>query len=294
MAITLPPGLTPSALPETTAQDGTAQNGLTFSRGAGRMMRTAVAAVLSVWFVLPLLPLALWVFADRWSYPAAMPQELGFENVGTALAQGGVRAIARSLGLGLLVSAIATPLGVLAARSLAFHPSRWSALAGALLFAPLALPAFVTVFGLNVLLVRLQITPYSGVVLVLTAYALPYTVYVMRLAYAAHDIGFEEEACTLGATPVQMFLRVQLPLIAPAVARAAFLAFLVGWSDYLITLLIGGGSVVTLPLLVAAAASGTGNDGVLAVLSVAALAPPLGLLLFLVLGLSGRRRGGKS
>ncbi|WP_197515793.1 ABC transporter permease [Arthrobacter sp. U41] len=292
MAITLPPGLTPSTPPDTTAQDGTAQNGLTVSRGAGRIMRTAVAAALAVWFVLPLVPLGLWVFADRWSYPVAMPQEWGFQNVGTALAQGAVPAFSRSLGLGLLVSAIATPLGVLAARSLAFHPSRWSTLVSALLFAPLALPAFVAVFGLNVLLVRLQIPAYAGVVLVLTAYALPYTVYVMRLAYAAHDIGFEEEACTLGATPGQVFFRVQLPLIAPALARAAFLAFLVGWSDYLVTLLIGGGSVVTTPLLVAAAASGTGNDGIVAVLSVAALAPPLGLLL--ALGLTGRRRGGRS
>ena len=286
MAITLPPhGLTRPTPPDTPAE-----NGLTVSRGAGRMMRTATAAALAVWFVLPLLPLGLWVFADRWSYPTAMPQEWGLQNVRSALAQGAAPAFARSLGLGLLVSAIATPLGVLAARSLAFHPSRWTTLVGALLFAPLALPAFITVFGLNVLLVRLQIPAYAGVVLVLTAYAIPYTTYVMRLAYSAHDIGFEEEACTLGATPGQVFLRVQLPLIAPALSRAAFLAFLVGWSDYLITLLIGGGTVVTVPLLVAAAASGTGNDGVVAVLSVAALAPPLVLLL----ALAGRRRGGRS
>ncbi|MGY4542161.1 ABC-type spermidine/putrescine transport system permease subunit II [Arthrobacter sp. UYNi723] len=143
------------------------------------------------------------------------------------------------------------------------------------------------------LLVRLQIPSYAGVVLVLAVYALPYTTYIMRLAYAAHDIGFEEEACTLGATRGQVFLRVQLPLIAPALARAAFLAFLVGWSDYLVTLLVGGGSLVTVPLLVASAASGTGNDGIVAVLSVMALAPPLGLLL--LLGLTGRRgRGGRS
>lgn len=284
MAITLPPGLNRPLVPDT------AENGLTGSHGAGRIMRMATAAILAVWFVLPLVPLALWVFADRWSYPAAVPQEWGSGNVGSAFAQGVAPAFASSLGLGLIVSAVATSLGVLAARSLSFHPSRWSAPVSALLFAPLALPAFIAVFGLNVLLVRMQVPTYAGVVLVLAAYALPYTTYVMRLAYAAYDIGFEEEAYSLGATPGQVFRRVQLPLIAPALARAAFLAFLVGWSDYLVTLVIGGGSLVTVPLLVAAAASGTGNDGVVAVLSVVALAPPLGLLL--LLGLTGRRRGG--
>ncbi|MBT2596457.1 ABC transporter permease [Arthrobacter sp. ISL-72] len=283
MAITLPPGLNQQTLPKDAAQSG-----LTRSRAGGRILRSATAGALAVWFVLPLVPLGLWVFADRWSYPAPLPQDWGLQNVDSALSRGAATAFAGSLGLGLVVSAVATPLGVLAARSLAFHPSRWSAPVSALLFAPLALPAFVAVFGLNVLLVRLQVPSYAGVVLVLTVYALPYTTYVMRLAYAAHDIGFDEEACTLGATQGQVFLRVQFPLIAPALARAAFLAFLVGWSDYLVTLLIGGGSLVTVPLLVASAASGAGNDGIVAVLSVMALVPPLGLLL----GLTGRRRRG--
>lgn len=286
MAITLPPGLTQQTLPKDPAR-----NGLTRSRSGGRILRSATAAALAVWFLLPLVPLGLWVFADRWSYPAPLPQDWGLQNVESALSRGAATAFAGSLGLGLVVSAVATPLGVLAARSLAFHPSRWSAAVSALLFAPLALPAFVAVFGLNVLLVRLQVPSHAGVVLVLAVYALPYTTYVMRLAYAAHDIGFEEEACTLGATRGQVFLRIQLPLIAPALARAAFLAFLVGWSDYLVTLFIGGGSLVTVPLLVASAASGTGNDGIVAVLSVVALAPPLGLLL--LLGRTGRGRGGQ-
>jgi putative spermidine/putrescine transport system permease protein len=286
MAITLPPAIDQKTSPEEASRRGTAR-----SRASGRILRSSTAAGLAVWFVLPLIPLVLWFFADRWSYPALLPQDWGQQNVQSALSRGALPALFGSLGLGLAVSAAATPLGVLAARSLAFHPSRWSALFSALLFAPLALPAFVAVFGLNVILVRLQVPSYAGVVIVLTAYALPYTTYIMRLAYAAHDIGFEEEACTLGATPGQVFLRVQLPLIAPALARAAFLAFLVGWSDYLITLLVGGGSVVTMPVLVASAASGTGNDGIVAALSMVALIPPLALLL--LLGLTGRRRVGQ-
>ena len=75
--------------------------------------------------------------------------------------------------------------------------------------------------------------------------------------------------------------RVHAPLIAPALARAAFLGFLVGWSDYLVTLLIGGGQLVTVPILVASSAAGTGNTSVTAVLSVASIVPPLVLLVVL-------------
>ena len=82
----------------------------------------------------------------------------------------------------------------------------------------------------------------------------------------------------------------RIPLLAGPLTAAAFLAFLVGWSDYVVTLIVGGGLVVTVPLKVAAAASGTGNDAVVAALSVASVAPPL--LLLVVIGAvsrSGRR-----
>lgn len=274
MAVTLPAGpRTPWTPPR---GDGSA---LRASRAPGRAGRTVLTLALASWFLLPLAPLGLWIFADRWSYPAAMPDVWGFDGVRSALAQGAVPAFARSLGLGLAVSAVATPLGALAARALAYHLVRFPAAVNAVLFAPLALPAFAAAFGLNVLLLRLQVPPLAGVILILSAYALPYTTYTMRVAYGAHDRGFEDEARTLGATRWQVLTRVQVPLLAPALARSAFLAFLVGWSDYLITLLVGGGAFTTVPLLVASAASGTGNDSVVAVLSATAVLPPLIMLL---------------
>lgn len=274
MAVTLPAGpRTPWTAPP---GDGSARRA---SRNPGRAGRTVLTLALAAWFLLPLAPLGLWLFADRWSYPAAMPDTWGFDGVRSALAQGAVPAFARSLGLGVAVSAVATPLGALAARALTYHRVPFPAAVNAVLFAPLALPAFAAAFGLNVLILRLQVPPVAGVILILSVYALPYTTYTMRVAYGAHHRGFEDEARTLGATRWQVLTRVQVPLLAPALARSAFLAFLVGWSDYLITLLVGGGAFTTVPLLVASAASGTGNDSVVAVLSTTAVLPPLIVLL---------------
>ncbi|OMQ16474.1 hypothetical protein A7K94_0202345 [Modestobacter sp. VKM Ac-2676] len=84
-----------------------------------------------------------------------------------------------------------------------------------------------------------------------------------------------------------MLRRVQVPLLAPALAATAFLAFLVGWSDYVVTLLVGGGRLVTVPLLVASAASAVGNEAQVAALSLLAVLPPVGLLVTVTL--IGRR-----
>ena len=260
---------------------------LTDSRGAGRVGRVLSAALLAAWFLLPLVPLLLWAFADRWSFPAVLPTEWGTDGLESALAQGAVPAFGRSLVLGLVVAAIATPIGAMAARALTLGTARWPRAIGLLLLAPIALPPFAAVMGLNVVLLRAYIPPLIGLVLVLVVVALPYTTFAMRVAYAAHDIRFEEEARTLGASPFTVLWLVHVPLVAPALARAAFLAFLVGWSDYIVTVIVGGGAAVTLPLVIASAAAGIGNDAAVAILSLTAVLPPLALLV--LVGLAGRR-----
>jgi putative spermidine/putrescine transport system permease protein len=243
--------------------------------------------LLAVWLVLPVVPLLLWAFADRWTFPALLPQVWGTRGLEEALARDAGAAFGRSTLLGLAVAALATPLGAMAGRALASRQVPASTAVLAVLLSPLVLPPFAVALGLDVLLLRLAVPPTAGVVVLLVVAALPYTTIVLRSAYAAHDRGFEDEARLLGATPLRTVVSVQLPLLAPALAGAAFLAFLVGWSDYIVTVLVGGGQLTTLPVLVASAASATGNDAQVAVLSLASVLPPVALLG--VVGLLGRR-----
>ena len=245
-------------------------------------------SLLAVWLVLPVVPLLLWAVAERWTHPAVLPQEWGSRGAEEALAAGAGAAFLRSTVLGLVVASLATPLGAMAGRALASRQVPAGTAVLVVLLSPLVLPPFAVALGLDVLLLRLGVPPAAGVVVLLVVAALPYTTITMRAAYGAHDRGFEDEARVLGATRWQTVRSVQLPLLAPALAGAAFLAFLVGWSDYIVTVLVGGGRLTTLPLLVASAASATGNDAQVAVLSLTSILPPLALLV--LVGLLGRRR----
>ncbi|MFJ2543799.1 ABC transporter permease [Microbacterium sp. NPDC087589] len=262
---------------------------LTRPRGLGRVVRVALTVLLVAWFALPFLPLVLWSFADAWSFPSPLPTAWGVRGVEDALGFGLLPGLGRSVLLGLAVAAIATPFGALAARALTFGAVPFPRTVSALLLAPIALPPFAAVLGVNVLLLRAYVPPIVGVALVLVVLALPYTTFVMRAAYGAYDLSYEEEARLLGASRAQVLRRVHLPMIAPALARAAFLAFLVAWSDYIVTVIVGGGEVVTLPLIVAGAAAGLGNDSAVAVMSLGAVIPPV-LLLVAVLTLRGSAR----
>jgi putative spermidine/putrescine transport system permease protein len=99
-----------------------------------------------------------------------------------------------------------------------------------------------------------------GVILVHLIPALPYMILVLAGVFANFDPAFEIQARSLGATPAQVFWHVTLPAILPGLLVAMLLVFLVSWSQYLLTLMIGGGRVVTLPMLLFNFATSGRND----------------------------------
>ena len=58
----------------------------------------------------------------------------------------------------------------------------------------------------------------------------------------------EEQARVLGAGPFSTLVHVQLPLLLPGVLSASAMSYILSFSQYFLTLLIGGGAVKTLAL----------------------------------------------
>lgn len=245
------------------------------------------AAAVGGWFILPLLPVLAWAIADRWPYPSALPEELGLRGWESVWSAGTARAATSSAALGVIVAVTATVLGSAAGRAIGWRLTRHPAMAALLLLSPVALPPFAVAVGLSAVVLRAGIPEAVAVLATLTVYALPYTTYVIAARYTALEPEAEEQARLLGASKWQALRHVTLPALRPAIAAAAFLAFLVGWSDYVVTLVVGGGQVVTLPMLIGAAASGTGNEPAVATLSLVSVLPPLIALLLARLA-SGR------
>lgn len=237
-----------------------------------------IALPMALWFTLPLVPVALWAVAAQWSWPAVLPQQWGLTGWREAIDAGLPAALARSTLLGLAVAVVATPLGALAGRALGWRLARHTWAASLVLLTPLAIPPFAVATGLDTLVLRARIPGVVAVVLVLSVLALPYTTYILRAAHAATDPDLELQATMLGASPRHVLRSVTVPVLAPALLTAGALAFLVGWSDYVVTLVLGGGRVVTAPMLLASSASGTGNEPLVAAISVASTLPLLAVV----------------
>lgn len=243
---------------------------------ARRAACSVLRAPLYVLLVGPIAALMLYALSTRWFFPQLLPAEW---TLAPLLRQLGDPRTQAAVGTSLLTAgattALALLLGLPAARVLGLRRFRGRSLVLLILFLPNVVPPLAIGMGLNVLFLRLGLAgSVAGVVLVHLVPVLPYAIFALLGVFARYDEGYELQARSLGASPTHVWLRVALPLLGPGLAVAALFAFLVSWSQYVLTLLIGGGRVITLPVLLFAAVSG-GNPTSIAGLALLFAAPPV-------------------
>ena len=244
------------------------------------VLRAVPRGLLALGLLLPFVPLLAWAGSGRWRYPAVLPEEASSRGLRLVLDPGSevLQGLTTSLVLGVTVSAIACCVGLSAGRALGLYAFRGKRLVQFLLLAPAIVPGLAVTLGIQVFFLRYGLSgTIPGVVLVQLVPTIPYVTLVLGSAFANFEPGYEDQARTLGAGPLRTFWHVTLPVLRPSIAVAAFFAFLISWSEYVLTLLIGGGTVKTLPLLLFAYI-GSSDLNLAAALAVLFVLPPFVLV----------------
>ncbi|MBN1665903.1 MAG: ABC transporter permease subunit [Anaerolineales bacterium] len=237
---------------------------------------TAYRFTLYLILAAPLALLVAYAFSTRWFFPQPFPMEWTSAAFTRIITDPRVLSALRdSLGIAVIASLLSVLFGFPAARVLGLRQFRGRQLAWLALFLPTIVPPLAIGMGLNILFLQIGLAgTWLGVILAHLIPALPYVVFTLAGAFARYDENYEFQSLVLGASPMRTFLIITLPLIAPSLVVATLFAFLISWSQYLLTLLIGSGRIITLPILLFSAASG-GNPVSLAVLALIFLAPPV-------------------
>jgi spermidine/putrescine transport system permease protein len=139
-----------------------------------------------------------------------------------------LQAAGNSLIIALVSSLVSTALGTMAGFALHRYKSR---VLQVLVLTPIAIPEILVGVSLLIFFVMLNLT--LGMLSVTLAHI------AFSLTEAARDCG---------ATPLQAFRRVTLPLIMPGVLAGALMAFTLSIDDFVITFFTAGANTSTLPL----------------------------------------------
>jgi arabinogalactan oligomer / maltooligosaccharide transport system permease protein len=113
------------------------------------------------------------------------------------------------------------------------------------------IPAAMLMVPIYILAIQLDLVgTYRGLVIAYAVTAVPFSIWILKGFYDTIPIDLEEAARIDGASQIQAFLRILLPLSTPALAIVFLFNFTTAWNDYLLARVMLGASeqLLTWPL----------------------------------------------
>ncbi len=158
------------------------------------------------------------------------------------------RAARNSFIVAPLATLLATTLGTMAAVGLARTRFFGKGIVTGLLIAPMVVPIVVVGVGTYLFFARMGLSDsYTALVLVHAALGAPFVVTTVLATLQSFNQNLVKASLSLGASPLETFFRVTLPVIAPGVISGALFAFATSFDEVVVTLFLAGPEQVTLP-----------------------------------------------
>ena len=110
----------------------------------------------------------------------------------------------------------------------------------------LPLFAFFTLFALNIGVSLIDSLP--GIIIAHVTISLPFLAWLLVAFFEGDVVTLEQAARIDGATRLQAFTKITLPVAAPGMLAAGLLAFILSWNEFLFALILSGPNTNTLPV----------------------------------------------
>ena len=137
-----------------------------------------------------------------------------------------MRALWHSIVVGTMCTFFSLVIGVPAAVALVKSKIRYKAAISVVIISPMVIPVIVSTIGIFFFFARVGLTnSLFGLALSHTVLAIPFVVISVSASLQGYDDTLTRAAVGLGATPIQAFRKVTLPLIVPGVTTGALFAF---------------------------------------------------------------------
>lgn len=249
-----------------------------------------LAVVFFLWLA-PVVPLAIQSLAFQWHWPDLLPETwwldareqsrlpIGWDYIFSPYSHL-YEAFINTLIIGFSVTIITLLVCLPAARVLAKYQFKFKSQVELVFSTPLLLPEIALALALLIPFIQMEFSGgYIGVILAQLVPAIPYMIRILTSAYSGIRVQYEEQARLLGANNMQVFRYIHLPLLVPGIIAGSLFTFLVSSNIFLITFLIGQGSIETLPTLLFSKISGGAMDATAAGLTLVIMVPGVLFLL---------------
>jgi multiple sugar transport system permease protein len=212
-------------------------------------LRYLAAVVITVLFLFPVY----WLFIISFKTPEEIfafppvwyPKSIQFDNYGVLFKDGDAITVWNSLVLAGLSTVAAMILGTMCAYSLVRFKTGGENLA-VWIISQRMMPPIAIVFPIFLVYVFLGwVDSYIGMIILYTAFSLPYVIWMMRGYIEDIPIELEESALVDGWTRWQVLWRVVFPMARTGLFATAVFTFVFAWNDFLFALVLTRTEVIT-------------------------------------------------
>ena len=220
-------------------------------------MRRKIYLFIIIFFIfimaLPFIPLLLSSFSSEWRWPNLIPKDFSlrawkyifFDDRRTK------EAVFNSFVISFSLLVINTLVALPAANAIGRREFKGKTLIEGLLFAPIIIPPFISIMGIHFNFIKFGFTEsLFGIIIVHIIPTLPYMIRALIISFKTLNYDLEDVAQTFGANAVERYYYIVIPHILPAIIAGGSLTILISFSQYISTVIIGGGEVVTLTMVI--------------------------------------------
>ena len=217
-------------------------------------LRYVAACALLVLFLFPIY----WLFMISFktpeeifsSPPAWYPASIQFNNYAVLFKDGDAVTVWNSLFVAGTSTLIAMFFGTICAYSLARFKTGGENLA-VWIISQRMIPPIAIVFPLFLLYVWLGwVDTYHGLILLYTAFNLPYVIWMMRGYIEDVPLELEESALVDGCNRWEVLIKVVFPMVRTGLFATAVFTFVFAWNDFIFALVMTRNEVTTYPVQV--------------------------------------------
>ena len=236
---------------------------------------------LAFWILWPIITVILWAFAEQWR-GGLIPQSFGVRYWAETFARADVK---KALPLSLYITFAVTFLSIVICLPASYAFARLDFFGKRLFLLSFlitnAFPRFSLYVAMAVIFLQLNLIGTTiGVILIQLVNTLLLMIWIPTAAFQGVDRSLEEAALDVGASRFQVFVRVTIPMVFPAIASAVMLTFVGTFYESVAVILVGAPNVVTLPVIMYPLINNTLITQYGAILSVVMWMPSLVLLVF--------------
>jgi multiple sugar transport system permease protein len=212
-------------------------------------LRYMAAIALTLFFIFPVY----WLFIISFKTPEEIfafppvwyPESIQFANYRVLFKDGDAVTVWNSLVLAGVSTVIAMVLGTLCAYSLVRFKTGGENLA-VWIISQRMMPPIAIAFPIFLLYVFFGwVDTYHGLIILYTAFSLPYVIWMMRGYIEDLPLELEESALVDGCTRWEVLWKVVFPMVRSGLFATAVFTFVFAWNDFLFALVLTRTEVVT-------------------------------------------------